>query len=221
MTANTKGPKRKKKPPPAKKEPETNQFGSTTQVSTVEIVPVSLEESEGNEWLRRLAEVSYVTSQKAITVNTLWDRYPYKNKVSFRTMQDWCREDGWVEQREQYYRGLEEQIKRKMASAQVQSSMRLLKYLDSMFGNIIKKLDENEVEPGTYEGMVGAALKVSKTIDEIRSKVSSELVPDRTASPEDMSKNVIPVLTEDEARKAALAVIQSRMSQNTETTDDG
>lgn len=213
MATDTKK-KRKKKKPPTKAKPKTNQFGVTHQVSSTKITVADEGEVDRHLWLRRLAELTYVTSQAAITINTLAQDPQFKGKVAVSTLRDWCTEDRWVEKRQKYYMNLEEEIKKKVANAQLQSRFKQLRKLDKLSDQMHTKLEENDAEPGTFEGMVGGLVKVETMREEIRSKISTEMIPENLANIAGVEGPLVtPKLSEAEAREAALAVIRKRQAE--------
>jgi len=197
-------PRTPKKKPPVKKPAK-----KPIKVSGEDVVPHSI---ESYAWLRKVAELIYVTSQEAITIKNLAKLPEFEGRVHFNTIGEWCREDRWVEKRELYYNELQERIKEQILTSQVKSRVNQLQHMDGIFSDILHKLAKGEAEPGTYEGMVGAAVKVSKEMDELRDKISREIIPQRInqmlGSKEETP--IEPEVSLEEARAGAMAIIEKR-----------
>lgn len=210
MVTETKPKKRKKRPPPKKKPPVAEQVRDIIADTTVEVLAVNDDDQPSKAWLKRMAELMYVTTQSAVSVKKIHDMPEFKGRMHLITMGRWCREGRWLQKRDEYFTALQEKIKARVASATVQSRVKQLKLFEGMFLDVLEKLAESE--PGTYEGMVGAAIKLAKAMEDLRTLIAEEVVP---ASHLHMlgtvdGPTITPELTHGEARAAALAIIEER-----------
>jgi hypothetical protein len=220
MVADNNKKKRKKRPPPSPKK-QIDPTLEIVPVSNSESVSTPMVEDVGYKWFRRLAELTYVTTQENISVRKLSELPEFKGKVHRKTLENWCIAGKWVEKRVAYFNGLQEQIKQKVASAQVQSRVTQLKKYETIFQECIGKL--SETEPGTYEGMIRAALQLGKFMEELRTLISAEVVPEKMSSANNGDHTVVPQLTDEEAYAGAMAVVAMRkeaLKKANESSDD-
>ena len=212
MTTDTK--KVVRKPIKKKRKPPKN------TVATVKITTGREREIGQNAWLRRLAGLKYITSQKPMSLKQLYEDPEFRYKVTYQSLQNWCQEDRWIEQRKQYYDNITEAIKQQISSRQIKSRVEQLKALDEIATRMHEKIVTDAADPGTYEGMVGAYLKAEILRENIRDKILKEVIPDSLLGglgSED--GKIVPQLTEEEAREAALAIIKKRRGDKEQTTE--
>ena len=190
-----------------------NQFGVSTCVETAAIGLAEPEkEVPGYLWLRRLAEVQYVTSREGITIDEM-GRDPLYTDVSRITMQRWSCEDCWVEKRQKYYAGISQKIQAKIGQGMMREQLRALKEIQGLGAEILGKLRDKQVRVGTYEGLVTAYLKILDYENEMQKKVSKEVVHERDGGVRTDTVKVAASLSEVEARVAVDTILKMRREQ--------
>ena len=205
-----KKPKGKKRPPPPK--PGTVSFEVTTVIPDVPVESITVE-LKGLSYLRRLAAVLYITSQSAISLTELVANSQFADVIPRNTMGNWCAQDKWVEQRQKYWAEIEDKLKSQISTAQVQARIGQVDALVKLTTKMRTTLDGDEVEPQSYEGMVNALTRAEKLVDELRSKVVDDITPTNLGgSGGQVPEQITPVLSDTEARAAALAVIKQRQA---------
>lgn len=167
-------------------------------------------EQEEVKWLRRLAGTKYITSQDPITVLKLSEDPEFKNKVSIRSLNRWCANDNWVEERRKYFDRLEAGIRRQIEKKAIKATIDQLQEYDQRINKLVEKID-TEAEPGTYEGLLSVYVKMVKEREILREKVIKDVVPEGFAEmglPN--SPQLVPSFDLAEAREAALFLIRRR-----------
>lgn len=225
MTTETK--KTKKRPPPRKKaSPEIKETASAiisiaeeSSSKSIEMVKQEAPSEANYDWLRRLAENIYVTHPGHISWRKLAELPEFKGKIHPRTINRYCSEDDWVKKRKAYFDGLQEIIKNRVASAQVQARVDHLEKFSGIFEKMLARMED--VEPNSMEGLATAIVRVGKFMEEMRVLVSAEIVPEKgTMAPGTTGSPVPPELNADEARAAALAVIRMRQEASKKAPEE-
>lgn len=209
--ANPRKVKRRKGP--TLKTDVVNQFGVSTGVETAAIgVAAPGKDIPGYLWLRRLAEVQYVTSREGITIEEMAKDELYRGCTQM-TLQRWSCEDCWVEKRQKYYEGISQKIQAKIGQGMMREQLRALKEIQTLGAEILTKLRDKQVRVGTYEGLVTAYLKLLDYEGEMQKKVSKEVVHEREGGVRTDTVKVAATLSEAEARVAVDTILKMRREQ--------
>jgi len=200
-------------PPPMLQEPVTSVYGAKTYVSTTTIEEAdNVKYRERNNWLRQLAEVQYTTSQEFITVQELAKDPKFKN-LKETTLLRWCAEDRWIDKRQEYFERLKEQLEQKIGTALVRAQYEQLAEMDELASEIKNKLRNNAVSPRSYEGLVKALLGVEEFRRADRIRLAGDMVPASLGGEETPVDQVVPDLSDDEARKLATEIMKLRQQK--------
>jgi hypothetical protein len=162
------------------------------------------------EWMRKLAGLTYVTNPGPITVAEIAEMPQFKGKISERSLSHFCGADGWVERRKRYAQQLQAQLEKKIATAQVRSRIEQLEKLDSLYTMLDGSLEG--LKPLSLEGVANAMIRLVKTSEELRDKVCASIVAPEAAQKE--ADPVKTIVTDDEARFIATALIERRRKEN-------
>ena len=161
--------------------------------------------NEGGVWLREKAGILYKTSSDALGLRDL-AAMPELG-VCLSTLQRWCVEDDWVEKRKRFFQGLTAKFEQEIGRQIVNGRVQTLKDMTALFDKSLALTSTMKIEPNSLEGMLGALVRLSKHLDELRQGIGSELVPrDMDTS----RPNLKPQLSLDESRKVALMIARDR-----------
>ena len=212
-------------PPPMLKEPVMSVYGAKSYVSTATIEEAPKEEvthSQRNKWLRQLAEVQFITSQDFISLPEL-AKDPKFSHLKPSTLGTWCAEDRWVDKRQDYFKRLKKQLEQKIGTALVRAQYEQLAEMDALAEDIKTKLREGTIPVRSFEGLVKALLGVEEFRRADRIRLASDMVPESLGG-ESLSENqIVPDLSDDEARKLATEIMklrQQKIRDKLKTGDD-
>lgn len=169
------------------------------------------EGTRANVWLRQLAEIQYVTSQKFISVEQLHKDPKFKH-LSLRIMHKWSSDYHWVDKRREYFERLKVQLERKIGNALVRAQYRQLRDLDELSEQMKSMLRANQVEPKSFEGLTQALLRVEEFRRAERVRLAGDVVNETMGNEGGgggVSK-VVPDLSDDEARHVATEIMKLR-----------
>lgn len=201
-------------PPPSElPEPVISVFGVKNQVSTVSIEQATLEEvpEQGNNWLRQLAEVRYVTSQEFISVAEL-HKDPQFSHLSSQTLARWCAVDEWVDKRQKYFDAIKGQLEHRIGNALVRAQYEQMQELDAIAKDMKEKIRSGKVPPKSYEGMVKALLSLEQFRKVGRVQLADGLATSVVPG-DQMTQPVSPELTTEEARGLAVEIMKMRQKK--------
>ena len=171
---------------------------------------------KNNTWIRHSAELVYVTDRTGLTIHEISEMPQFKGMVTVRQLDNWRTKYGWIEKRKEYFSGLSEELKKKIANVQLQSTLNILETLDTVYEEGYKKLISGEVKAATWEGTLNAQIKLAKTLKELRQEVLGEMLPATDGiggSKEQEATISAPELSDAEARAGAMAIIRLRMEE--------
>lgn len=209
----------KKKPPKKKKPP--------SKPAQVRDKPKrgapSKADKEGVLWMRKLAHIIYTTSEQGISIRQLAED-PRLSGISKTSLERWCAEGKWPEDRQEFFEGIKKRIERQLGNTIVRSRVKQLQDVDSLLLEIRDKFKPLFDEEGkliipspavsSYEGLVGAYAKLITLSDTLREKISENVVPERFGGVRrDVEITATPKLSKREAREAARAVLQVRRKE--------
>ncbi len=222
--------KKKKQPPPKKKKKVVKQQPvSSPALDILESLPKEVKDrivkeietkvknpqfkTRQGHWLRRWCEVCYVTSQQPLSLEKM-SKDP-AIPVSLNTLRRWSSEGNWVQKREDYAKQQLNSVKKYISEKQLEGTIGQIENLDGMFLDLKAMLQDGSVEANSYEGVVGAAVKVIKLRNELADGVSKKLIPETlsggTGVTTDSGTEMINFSDED--ARAAVEAVMSRRKQ--------
>lgn len=180
--------------------------------------------STGFHWLRRLACVEYVTSERGISIRDMIRNPMYGDQISVVTLERWCAEDQWVKQREEYFEKLKDDLKKKIGSSIVQTRMKQLNEIQVMREEIRERLkplfdDEGNLvlagpKMNSYEGMVTAYTRLMEMEIKLQDMIAEKVVPERFGGTRNDGVRAMPQLDRTDVRAAAKAIIHKRREES-------
>jgi len=215
-------------PPPMLPEPVMSVYGAKTYVSTATIVEAPKEEvayTKRNNWLRQLAEVQFITSQEFITLPELAKDPKFKH-LHPGTLGNWCAEDLWIDKRKEYFARLKKQLEQKIGTALVRAQYEQLAEMDELAEDIKDKLRNGTIPVRSFEGLVKALLGVEEFRRADRIRLAGDMVPESLGGESLAENQIVPDLSEEEARKLATEIMKLRQQKirsklKTEDNDGG
>jgi hypothetical protein len=132
--------------------------------------------------IRHEAGLRYIYDTERRTL-AWWHENHYQNEVGIATLREWCAKDGWVDQRDQHweqvYAAVAREIAGKAAKAHINEAKEIVEARGTAFEMIRGVDDKGRVTPlpavQSYEGVVGAFVKLDKRLDEKRTSVMDSL----------------------------------------------
>jgi hypothetical protein len=155
-------------------------------------------------WIRRQAGIIYCTHAVGLTITELHRTDEFCH-LSRATLVDWCREDKWVERREEVYRSWNEQIQKAMSSELVTARVNEFRQLEDIRQQGIAMLKSKLIEAKSFEGLLTALLRCGERIDDLRKLIGQEVQP----GAKDEVKNDLTDAQIDAAVKAALEALRA------------
>jgi hypothetical protein len=233
-------PKTKKrgKKRPAKRPPPKGRVLATAKAKTmiempgpdpVEIWPgFGRSKKSRMHYLRAQAGWMYTTNEKLPTVQDICE-LPMFREVEVKQMQHWCGADRWNERRKEFWDGINQGVRKKLGNELIQRKIEMLEDCGKIYDQNIDMIMGNSglerPQPKNYESLLRAHTNLLKTMVIMGHDVIDVVVPavtPETVTLEDIPK-IAPELTAEEARIAALAVVEQRRrlrSRNQELEDD-
>lgn len=169
------------------------------------------EGADGMRYLRYAAGLFYTTDLRGTIVPEM-AKHPVYGAASLRTLEEWCRKDQWIERRRQNLEAWREQISRGIGNELARVRTDQLSRLQAIFEQALAKLENDLVDAKSWEGVAGVLVKLAELMDGWRDKIHGDVVPgiSRSLDPPAQTR---PQLTDEEARAAAMVIIQKRREQ--------
>lgn len=230
--------KKKGKKRPAKRPPPKGKVLATARGKTlIELPGPDPKEMRPGLGASRRSRLDYVRAQAGVifmvdpNMPTVDDiaQDPQFSDVSVTTLRKWMHADRWQEKRREFREGINAGVRKRIGNELIQQQIRMLKDCDVLYNQNMDFLTgQSGVEvpaPKSYESLLRAHTTFIKTISEMGREVIDVVVPPvvpQEGVTDEVSK-VMPELSNEEARVAALAVVQQRRqlrSRNPQLEDD-
>lgn len=230
--------KKKGKKRPAKRPPPKGQVLASSRGKTlIELPgpdPMEMQPGFGasarsrRHYLRARAGTIYMVDPSMPTIEDL-ATHPDFDGVSVGTMRTWAHADNWNEKRQQFRESVNEGVRKRIGNELIQQQIKILRDCDALYAQNLDFLTgQNGIEvpaPKSYEGLLRAHTAFIKAISEIGREVIDVVVPATVPQSDqaDQISQVMPELSSEEARIAALAVVQQRrqlQAANRQVDDD-
>lgn len=233
-------PKTKKrgKKRPAKRPPPKGRVLATTQAKTLIELPgpdpfemrpgYGISKKSREHYLRAKAGAIYVVDGTFPTVEDICN-HPHFAEITLSQMRRWASLDRWAEARKEYWEGINQGVRKKLGNELIQQRLKMLKdcgmIYDQNIDIILGNSGLNAPPAKSYESFLRAHTGLIKTMAEMGRDVIDTVVPPLTpnTASQDEIPRVTPELTAEEARVAALAVVEQRRrlrSRNQDLEDD-
>ena len=179
--------------------------------------------AESNAYLRYSAGIYYTTDMKGCTVEDL-TRHPIYGVVPFRTLEGWCGKDKWVERRKAIQEDWRKKIEMAIGSQLARLRLAQLETLQRVYNKALEKLEGDMVAAKTWEGVATVLVRIAEIMDEFRGKVGSEIWANMGVGGTEhlQAGNSMlgrPKLSQEEARAAALTILQHRREETQQKAD--
>jgi len=204
---------KKKKKPPMSLVDVFGKLPGAMRVVTDE--PSTIVDSD-QKYLRYAAGIYYTTDLRGCSLVDM-TKHPIYGVVPLRTLERWCGLDDWTKRRAAVLEQWRKKIEAAVGSKLAQSRVHQLESLQRVYDKVLLKLETDAVEAGTYEGMTSVLLRLAELMDEWRARLAQEIWPAMAeASAGDGRSTALmvrPKLSREEAREAAMLIIQRRREE--------
>lgn len=165
-------------------------------------------------YLRYSAGITYTANMDGLTVQDLAAMPMFKD-VGLSRLQYWRSKDKWDERRREILERWREQLERKVGSEIIQARITDMKRLEGLYCKALTKLEGDYIPANSWEGMAGAAVKLSKTLDDMRQRIGADLLPQTGIAGGSGSALALPQakFEAEEIRAAAMTIIESRRAK--------
>lgn len=238
MTSPKTKKKGKKRPP--KRPPPKGQVLATSRSKTlIELPgpdPVEMRPGFGvskrsrRNYLRSRAGSIFVVDPSMPTIDDIASS-PEFSEVPNSTLRNWAQEDAWEERRREFIESINARVRQRIGNELVQQQIRILKDCDTIYEKNMEIFTGQSgfdmPPPKSYESFLRAHTTFIRAISEMGRDVIDVVVPPTVpqGEPVDEVSRVLPELSTEEARIAALAIVQQRRQlrskNNDEDEDDG
>lgn len=136
-------------------------------------------QSSQNPHLRVEAGLTYMTDPDRGSLQKL-HQDPRFAQLHFRTLENWCKADGWVDKRKRFLQTWATTAYRKLGSAYVQERENDLDLLTQLRNKAVNKLldgSEEEIPAKSFEGMMTAVVKVSERMQALQENLIQDMMP--------------------------------------------
>ena len=174
---------------------------------------VDPETEDDNNNLRRLAGLVYQTAPSAISIRDISEQPPFVDHVSIKTLEEWSREDQWIQKRHDHFKAIDETLKNKILTAQIRSNVSAIREIENANSILDEQIERARVN--TLEGAINAKIKLIKLRLELQDRVAAEVMPKkakRILGTE--GKAIVPKLKKEEIMAMAYKVIEMRTRDN-------
>jgi len=132
--------------------------------------------------------------------------------VSLVTLERWCAEDRWVEQRTKFFAQMKESMESKLGNRLVSERVKTLANLDDLMNNALGKLSSNIVDANSFEGLMSATIRVAEFREKLLDKILAGIGDVKIGEDGEFRDPVRskPALTIDEVRDMARVVLERR-----------
>jgi hypothetical protein len=178
--------------------------------------PEAEEEIEEREYLRAHAGEYYATTRTDVSLKKM-SEHPVFKQVPFGTLQKWCMIDKWVDKRREFIAGIEAEIKRRISADLVHKRLSEIQTLEEVRDDFRQQFDRDRPEIKSAEGAMSVYTKMTETLDDMREKAATRVIdaiPDLSPGSDrnrvQLTTDMKPTLSMDEAQEAAKLIIQKR-----------
>lgn len=171
----------------------------------------SIPDYDNLKLLRAYGKVYYSTSINRCTVQEM-SKHPLFAAVHPSTMQRWAATDGWVGERDLFWRQMGGEVAKRVASEMARARAAELHQLNKIAETMITRLldEDGEQKWGTFEQTVNALVKLIDTIDGYRERLLAAM-PQVVAESSGEQKTTLSVqarMDQESIRKLARAATQ-------------
>lgn len=238
MAANPPKTKKKGRKRPAKRAPPKGKVLATTKAKTLIELPgpdpfemrpgFGVSKKSRMNFLRARAGIYFMMDQTMPTIEDICAHSEF-DEVSLTQMRNWASADRWQEKRREFWEGINAGVRKRIGNKLIERQIKILDDCDLIYKRNLDFLTGDDgravPQPKSYESLVRAHVYLIKAQSEMTRDMIDVVVPPVT--PEtvvgDEMPRIVPEFTAEEARVAALAVVQQRrqlQSQNNPVKDD-
>ena len=184
-----------------------------SNVASIELVDTA----NSYDSLRVLAKMTYVASPSGISIEKLSNREPFKGNVSLLTLSAWSAKDGWVQERENHRKSIEQAILKKLGNEQVKAISEQLVRIHSVREKLYNTILDEEVKANSLEGVANALIKLEQfmlTSRTTAANIFSSSITDEEVDRVQGPKSNYPVESIREAAKALIRAEQNQRNKN-------
>lgn len=154
--------------------------------------------------LRIEAAMHYVTDPALKSPRELANVEKFAH-VPLDVLDGWARQDSWNTKRAGFMKKWAEQARKALGSRLNQLRIESLERLEEVQSMALDKLRNEELLPKSWEGVAGALIALSKTIEKTRESIAKDVLPEASATPV-----VESTVSKEEAAAVAKALLEAR-----------
>ena len=224
-------PRRNAKVPPKKAiDPKAfaalSRRGGHRRKVSLETPPIDGQWTYGH--IQLLAGLTYVGDSGGLTIEEMHKRAPF-SAVNLETLYGWSKQDRWVERRAEFLAKVQASVLTAKRQEVVAAQLRVLDDTETIYQKTLTRLQGNDPDcpllvTKSYEALLGAFCRLVGVMHEVRRDIVNTplregLVEGSVQAADD---RLMPELSPEEARVAALAVVRHRMGMpQTDPEDAG
>lgn len=224
MATEKKAPaKRKKAPPKGKRVPPKHAVvkrGPGRPPAAQALAPYE----DSRMSARRAAAVVYITDVVHYCTIEQLAKMPMFEHLSLGVYKRWAKLDRWSEQRKRFETMLNDRAEREMANKLLRERRAELEKAHALYQDMIGTLSNKKTrpEPKSFEGMVGAFVKLGQYIEALRVVTLDNMDLFKTTPVEgegeqqEVVRKIHPDLSPEEMRAAASAILEARRARHRE-----
>jgi len=170
--------------------------------------------------LRTVAKLYYVTDLHECSVEDMASLAQFSS-VSLSTLRAWCTKDGWVEARRQVKDDWQKKLESKLGEEITRQRLVFLDEMQTIWQQGMKMVDLSKIGepdadgivalPKTWEGVVGAMVKLGGMMDQMATSIRDDVAPKENAQGKGGNRLQVELeLTEEESQGAVKAILEKR-----------
>jgi len=175
------------------------------------------------EELARRIEVAYITDEQRRTVEWWWEHFKGVEMLPLIEVRRRQVAGRWTARREQYRQAVTQDIIRETKRRVVADRVSELQAIQQVHANVLEMLAPivrdgrkvYHVEPSSFEGMVGALVKLDAVVESKRDNVIRDIEPELEVQ---VQRGEASIFSQDEIRGVARMLLESRRKRQLQLT---
>lgn len=152
--------------------------GAIAKIRAKDVIDVMHDSRPGDvhnsRYRRETARLYYISNPNKPTILEM-SRHELFNDVSIRTLEQWSKDDSWVQGRQETNERVRSLIEAEIGTHLAKARINQLGLMQDIYEDAIDKI--KELEPTSYEGTLNALVKLAAFLDDQRERLGDQLVP--------------------------------------------